>query len=166
MPVISVVKDAEARTLTVTARFDAPVGRVWQVWSDPRQLERWWGPPMYPATMIEHDLVPGGTVTYFMTGPDGTRYGGHWSVRAVDPPHTLELESAFADADGNPLPDAPTGMMSVALSELAEGETQMVITTTWATDEAMKQALATGMETGMAAGVGQIDEVLGLPARG
>jgi len=42
----------------------------------------------------------------------------------------------------------------------------MVITTTWATDEAMEQALATGMDTGMAAGVGQIDEVLGLPARG
>jgi uncharacterized protein YndB with AHSA1/START domain len=41
VPVISVVKDADARTMTVTARFDAPIGRVWQVWSDPRQLERW-----------------------------------------------------------------------------------------------------------------------------
>jgi uncharacterized protein YndB with AHSA1/START domain len=51
MTVISVVEDADARTLTITARFDAPIGRVWQVWSDPRQLERWWGPPMYPATV-------------------------------------------------------------------------------------------------------------------
>ena len=48
MPVISVVKDGEARTLTVTARFDAPIARVWQVWSDPRQLERWRGPPSIP----------------------------------------------------------------------------------------------------------------------
>jgi uncharacterized protein YndB with AHSA1/START domain len=40
VPVISVVKDAQARTLTVTARFDAPIGRVWQVWSGPRQPER------------------------------------------------------------------------------------------------------------------------------
>ena len=43
MPVIGVLKDEAARTLTITARFDAPIGRVWQVWSDPRQLERWWG---------------------------------------------------------------------------------------------------------------------------
>ena len=76
MTVISVVKDADARTLTITARFDAPIGRVWQVWSDPRQLERWWGPPAYPATVPEHDLAPGGTVAYFMTGPEGERHGG------------------------------------------------------------------------------------------
>lgn len=31
MTVISVVKDADARTMTITARFDAPIGRVWQV---------------------------------------------------------------------------------------------------------------------------------------
>jgi len=57
MTVISVVKDAEARTMTITARFDAPIDRVWQVWSDPRQLERWWGPPSYPATVTEHNLA-------------------------------------------------------------------------------------------------------------
>ena len=67
MPVISVVKDADARTMTITARFDAPIGRVWQVWSDPRQLERWWGPPRYPAKVTEHDLAPGGTVAYAVT---------------------------------------------------------------------------------------------------
>jgi uncharacterized protein YndB with AHSA1/START domain len=88
MTVISVVKDPAARTLTITARFDAPIGRVWQVWSDPRQLERWWGPPMYPATVTEHDLAPGGTVTYYMTGPTGERHGGWFRVRTVDPPQT------------------------------------------------------------------------------
>ena len=160
MTVISVVKDADARTLTVTARFDAPIGRVWQVWSDPRQLERWWGPPSYPATVLEHDLAPGGTIIYVMTGPDGERYGGWFRVRAADPPHTLELDAGFADADGNPIPDAPTAVIRVALSELAGGGTQMTITTTWASDEAMEQALATGMEAGMTAAVGQIDELL------
>ncbi len=165
MPVISVVKDAAARTLTVTARFDAPIARVWQVWSDPRQLERWWGPPMYPAKVLEHDLAPGGTISYVMTGPDGERHGGWFGVRAADPPHTLELDAGFADADGNPVPDGPTAVIRVALSELAGDATQMTITTTWASDEAMEEALATGMEAGMAAGVGQIDALLGLSAR-
>jgi uncharacterized protein YndB with AHSA1/START domain len=165
MTVTSVVRDADARTLTITARFDAPIGRVWQVWSDPRRLERWWGPPSYPAKVLEHDLTSGGTIRYVMTGPDGERHGGWFGVRAVDPPHTLELDAGFADADGNPLPDAPTAVISVALSELPGDATRMTITTTWASDEAMEQALATGMQSGMAAAAGQIDALLDLPAR-
>jgi len=130
VPVISVVKDAQARTLTVTARFDAPIGRVWQVWSDPRQLERWWGPPSYPATVLEHDPAPGGTISYVLTGADGERHGGWFGVRAADPPHMLELDAGFADADGNPIPDGPTAVIRVALSELVGDATQMTITTT------------------------------------
>ena len=165
MTVTSVVKDPDARTLTITARFDAPIGRVWQVWSDPRQLERWWGPPMYPATVTEHDLTPGGTVAYAMTGPDGERHGGWWRVSAADPPHTLEFKSGVADADGNPSPDTPTGVIRVVLSELAGGGTQMVVTTACDSDEAMEWIVASGMDTGMTAAVGQIDELLGLRAR-
>ncbi len=41
MTVVSTHKDAEALTLTFVAEFDAGVERVWQVWQDPRQLERW-----------------------------------------------------------------------------------------------------------------------------
>jgi uncharacterized protein YndB with AHSA1/START domain len=163
--VISVVKDAAARTLTITARFDAPIDRVWLLWSDPRQLERWWGPPTYPATVMEHDLAPGGTVTYAMTGPGGDRHGGWWRVRAVDPPHALEFESGVADADGNPSQDTPTGVIRVALSEPAGGGTQMVITTTCASDEAMEWMLATGTDAGMTAAAGQIDALLGLRAQ-
>ena len=161
MTVVSVVKDAEAMTLTVTARFDAPIGRVWRVWSDPRRLERWWGPPTYPATVTEHDLAAGGTVAYVMVGPEADRHRGWWRVRAADPPHALEFESGFADADGTPSRDGATAMVRVALSEPAGGGTQMEITTTWSSLEAMEQMLATGMEDGMADAVGQIDELLG-----
>ena len=165
MPVISVVKEEQSRTLTDTARFDAPIGRDWQLMSDPRQLERWWGPPMYPATVTEHDLARGGTVTYYMTGPEGERHGGWFRVTAVEPPHNLELDAGFADADGYPISDGHTAVIRVALSELAGDATQMTITTTWASDEAMEQALATGMQAGMTAAVGQIDALLNLPAQ-
>ena len=160
MPVTSVVRDADARTVTITARFDASIERVWRVWSDPRQLERWWGPPDFPATVTEHQLVPGGTVAYSMTGPEGDEHRGVWHVRAVDPPHALEFEDGFADADGHPRPDLPTGLIRVALSELPAGRTQMVVTTTWASGEAMARILATGTDVGMTAAVNQIDALL------
>ena len=62
MTVTAVSKDPAALTMTLTAEFDASPERVWQLWADPRQLERWWGPPSYPATVTSHDLRPGGRV--------------------------------------------------------------------------------------------------------
>jgi len=64
MTVIAVDRDPVALTLTIVAEFDEPAERVWQVWSDPRQLERWWGPPKHPATVVDNDLATGGGVTY------------------------------------------------------------------------------------------------------
>src|SRR5215212_8140730 len=101
MTVTNVDKDLDARTLTIVAEFDASVERVWELWADPRKLERWWGPPTAPATFERHELEPGGTVTYFMTGDDGERFHGVWKVVAVDPPWSLDVEDSFADADGN-----------------------------------------------------------------
>ena len=59
MSVTSVGKDSEALTMTITAEYAAPIERVWDLWADPRKLERWWGPPTYPATFVDHDLTPG-----------------------------------------------------------------------------------------------------------
>ncbi len=44
MPVTDVTQDLENRTLTITAEFGAPVERIWQVYADPRQLEKVFGP--------------------------------------------------------------------------------------------------------------------------
>ena len=89
MSVTGVEKDLEALTMTVTAEYDVPVERAWQLWADPRQLERWWGPPMFPATVEQHDLTPGGTVAYYMTSPEGEKYRGWWQVLEVQPPRHL-----------------------------------------------------------------------------
>ncbi len=58
MSVTSVDKDLDRLTITLIADFDAPTERVWELWSDPRKLERWWGPPTHPATVEVHDLTP------------------------------------------------------------------------------------------------------------
>ncbi len=58
MTVTAVRKQAETFTMTLEAEFDAPADRVWQLWADPRQLERWWGPPTYPATVDAQTCAP------------------------------------------------------------------------------------------------------------
>jgi uncharacterized protein YndB with AHSA1/START domain len=158
--VTSVHKDPATRTMTLTAEFVAPLAEVWQVWGDPRRLERWWGPPTYPATVLDHDLRPGGRVTYTMTGPEGDKHGGWWRVVAVEAPHLLEFEDGFADDAGNPNTKMPTMMVRVTLQEHADRGTRMEIATTFPSDEAMDQLLGMGMEEGLSSAVGQIDDLL------
>jgi len=160
MPVTEVVKDHAALTLTLTSEWDAPVSQVWQVWSDPRKLERWWGPPSFPATVTEHDLRPGGKVAYYMTGPEGDQYHGWWSVLAVEEASRLEVEDGFADRDGNPDTSMPTMYFTATFTELAGGRTRMVVETRFPSREAMEQLETMGMEEGMTTAMAQIDGIL------
>jgi len=153
-------KDTEALTLTVDSEFDASAQRVWQLWSDPRQLERWWGPPSYPATVDSHDLRPGGRVAYHMTGPSGDQPRGYWDVLETNPPHSLAFRNGFANADGSPNSDMPTNMMRVLIERTGDERTRMSIETTFPSREAMEQLMAMGMEEGLNEAVGQIDAIL------
>jgi uncharacterized protein YndB with AHSA1/START domain len=158
MTVTDVDKNAENRTLTITSKFEAPIERVWQIWSDPRQLERWWGPPTYPATFLDHDLTPGATISYFMTGPEGDKHRGWWTVTAVDEPNSLEFEDGFAKDTGEK-DDLPSMTICVTLREQS-GSTSMEIRTSFPTDEAMAQMITMGMAEGMTAALGQVDALL------
>jgi uncharacterized protein YndB with AHSA1/START domain len=159
MTVTNVQRDPEALTMTIVSEFEAPIARVWQLWENPRLLERWWGPPTYPATFVEHDLAPGARVSYYMTGPEGDRAGGWWRVLSVDAPHRLEFEDGFADDTGEPSADMPVMIMRVELSE-DSGRTRMTIETAFPSAEAMEKILTMGMEEGLASALGQIDDLL------
>jgi uncharacterized protein YndB with AHSA1/START domain len=163
MPVTQILKDPSALTLTVVADLAAPVERAWELLADPRQLERWWGPPSYPATVVEHDLTLGGRVRYYMTGPEGDQPHGWWRVLSVDPPRSLEVEDGFGDAEGNPNPDMPTMNIRFAL-QATPGGSRMTTVTTFPSLEAMQQLLAMGMEEGIRAAAGQMDDVLAATA--
>jgi uncharacterized protein YndB with AHSA1/START domain len=160
MPVVAVHKDPHKLTMTVTAEFDATPERVWQLWADPRQLERWWGPPTYPATVSAHDLRPGGHVAYHMTGPAGDRHHGYWQMLEVNPPSSLSLLDGFADDSGRPDKNSPVITMKVTIRGLGGGRTQMSIHNSFPSVEAMERLLAMGMEEGMTLAVGQIDAIL------
>jgi uncharacterized protein YndB with AHSA1/START domain len=160
MTVIDIQKDVEACSLTVTAEFAVPVSRAWELWADPRQLERWWGPPTYPATVVDHDLAPGGRVTYFMTGPEGDRHHGWWRVRSVDAPNGFEIEDGFADEHFVPNPELPVTIMRMELQPRDDGGTTMTIHSTYPSPEAMQQMIEMGMEEGLREAMGQIPEIL------
>jgi uncharacterized protein YndB with AHSA1/START domain len=159
MSVTSFTKDLDNLSLTLVADFDAPIERVWQLWADPRQLERWWGPPTYPATVEQHDLTPGGEVTYYMTGPEGEKHRGWWRIKSVNPPKSLEFTDGFADQDGKPIADMPISTMHMQLTE-HDGGTRMELRSTFESREQMEQLLDTGTAEGLQQAVGQMDALL------
>ena len=159
MSVIDVRKDLDACRLTIVAEYETTVDRVWRLWADPRQLERWWGPPTYPATVTRFELAPGGTVSYHMKGPEGDEHHGGWQVIRVEEPHVIELEDYFADEEGTENTDLPRSSTIVRIAESARGAT-MTIETTYPSTEALQQVLDMGMEEGITLALGQIDDLL------
>jgi uncharacterized protein YndB with AHSA1/START domain len=159
MSVTSVDTDYDNLTTTLVADFDGPIDEVWQLWADPRQLERWWGPPTYPATFEKHDLSPGGEVTYFMTGPEDDQPRGWWRVTSVDPPTSLQFTDGFANDDGTPNEEMPVINIDVRLSERDNG-TQMEIRSTYESREELEKLIEMGMLEGLQQSVGQMDALL------
>lgn len=159
MSVTSVEKDTENLTLTLIADFQATVDQVWQLWADPRQLEKWWGPPTYPATVKVHELNPGGSVTYFMTGPEGDRHRGWWTMTTVDPPKSLSFVDGFADDQGVPVDTMPSMTVEMRLFDHSGG-TRMEMQSHFESREQLDQLIEMGMQEGLTLSVGQMDGLL------
>jgi uncharacterized protein YndB with AHSA1/START domain len=154
MPVTSVTKDPEALTLTLVADFPVPQSRLWEAWADPRQLERFWGPPFAPATFTHHDFRVGGRAEYFLTGPDGEKWSGAWKFTAVNP-----IDSFAADDGEDGAEDGDLPMSMTFAFEATPSGSRMVSVTRFSSVEAMERTTP-GMEEGLRAAMPQLDEVL------
>lgn len=159
MPVTNVRHDPENLTLTIAAEFAAPVERIWQIYADPRQLEKVWGPPTHPATVVDHDLTPGSRTTYFMTGPEGEKYAGYWTITAVDEPRSFSFDDGFADADFNPNPDLPESKNVYTFAE-SDGVTHATYVSTFESADALQQVLDMGVVEGASSAINQIDDLI------
>jgi uncharacterized protein YndB with AHSA1/START domain len=159
MPITSVTSDAAALTLTVVADYPVPVERLWEAYSDPRQLERFWGPEQWPATFTRHDMAVGGRSHYYMTGPDGTKAGGWWRFLAIEPLRRIEVEDGFTDENGQPSLTMPTMRMVFDFSATESGS-RFESVTHFPSLEAMEQLVKMGMMEGLKSAMGQIDALL------
>lgn len=159
MPVTSVTTDPATLTLTAIGDYPVPVERLWAAWADPRQLERFWGPPEWPATFTRHDMVEGGRSEYAMTGPGGGCARGYWRFVKVEASRLIEVLDGFANEDGSPNEALPESKMVIHFESTPTGS-RFVNVATFASLEAMEQLIAMGMQEGLAAAMAQLDLVL------
>jgi uncharacterized protein YndB with AHSA1/START domain len=159
MTVMSATRDATDLTLVFVTEFAATPERVWNVWENPRLLEKWWGPLDYPATFVRHEFVEGGESRYYMTGPEGQIAPGWWRIESIDEPHHLAFANGIAGDDGEPHPDLEPMAASMTL-EAIDGGTRMTVTSQFISAEQMEKYLEMGMEEGMRQALSQIDALL------
>lgn len=159
MPVTDVTTDADNLTMTVVADFAAPVERVWDAYSDPRQLERFWGPPGWPATFTKWDHTVGGKANYTMNGPRGEKASGTWEFLRIDAPHSFEVLDSFADEQGTPDADLPSMRMVFSFEGTDQG-TRMVTTSYFSSADALEQVVSMGAVEGTKLAMSQLDAVL------
>jgi uncharacterized protein YndB with AHSA1/START domain len=156
---ITTSKNPEDLSMTLVAEFDAVPERLWNVWEDPRKLERWWGPPSYPVTFTRYEFTPGGQCRYIMTGPDGFKQYGWWRIQSIDGPRRIEFEIGISGDDGEPIPEGGSMGGVVTFESIGSG-TRMTVLTQFADTEQMEQMIGGGMEEGMRQQIGQIDALL------
>jgi len=159
VPITSIDTDPQTLTLTAVGDFAVPVARLWAAWTDPRQLERFWGPPQWPATFTRHEVEPGGRSAYFMTGPNGETSHGYWRFEEVEPERRFTILDGFANPDGTPNDAMPESRMEVRFEPTDTGS-RFVAVSTFASVEAMERLLAMGVQEGLTAALAQLDDVL------
>ena len=159
MPITEVISNDQDLTLTIIADYAVPVERLWDAYSNPRQLEKFWGPVEWPATFTRHDMAVGGESHYFMTGPDGTKAGGWFRFLAVEPLRLIEVQDGFTDEHGAKNTDMPTMHMRFTFESTPTGSRFRSVST-FTSIESMQQLVQMGMMEGMRSAMSQIDTVL------
>lgn len=159
MAITSMDIDRDTLTSTIVAEFPVPRSRLWDAYVDPRHLERFWGPPSWPATFYRHDVRPGGRSEYFMTGPEGERAGGYWEFLTVEHLESFEVLDGFTHDDGSTNQEMPTVRMRFDFQDRG-GDCRLIITTTFDSAQELDQLIAMGMQEGTSQAMGQIDDVV------
>jgi uncharacterized protein YndB with AHSA1/START domain len=93
--------ESPKRDLVITRVFDAPRELVFNVWTDPKHVVRWWGPKDFTATYCKIDLKPGGTFHFCMRSPEGKEYWNKGVYHEIVVPERIVSTIYFSDKDGN-----------------------------------------------------------------
>jgi uncharacterized protein YndB with AHSA1/START domain len=158
MPLTSVTKDPATLTLTVVGDYPVSQRRLWDAFADPRQLERFWGPPAFPATFTRHDFKVGGRAEYLLTLPEGQKWNGSWKFTVVNPISSFEAHDGQDNAEDENMPAS----MKFAFETTPAGS-RLTIVTHFSSIAAMEETIP-GMEQGLRAAMPQLDAVLAEPS--
>ena len=146
------------REIVLTRVFDAPRQMVFDAFSKPELLRRWFGPRGWSLDVCEVDLRIGGGFRFVLQGPGGQRMGMRGVYKEIVPPErSVHLES-FDDYPGE------SKVTSVFVEQ--DGKTTMTATVLYPSQEVRDIVIRSGMEHGAAESYDKLAELLAGPPEG
>jgi uncharacterized protein YndB with AHSA1/START domain len=143
--------------IVMTRSFNAPRDLVFDAWTKPEHLVRWFGRRQDTLAVCEIDLRVGGTARFVWRFEDGSEMGITDVYREIAPPERL----VFAETFDPPYREEMGGeTLNTLVLEERDGKATMTATTLYKSREDRDRALATGMETGAAESFDRLDELL------
>jgi uncharacterized protein YndB with AHSA1/START domain len=113
------------REIIITRLFDAPPEVVFDAWTHPEQLARWWGPEGFTNPVCELDARINGTWRIVMRAPDGAEYPCRGVYREIVASKRLVFTNIAVDSEGTPVLD---GLTTVTFEE-EDGKTKLTLRT-------------------------------------
>jgi uncharacterized protein YndB with AHSA1/START domain len=110
------------REIVIGRVIDAPRSDVYSAWTDPDQIQKWFGPEGFAIETREIDLVPGGAWRFDMVAPDGTRYTNRMVFLRMEAPALIEVQHG-SDRDDDP----GRFRMLVTFDEESNGKTALTL---------------------------------------
>lgn len=150
---------AADREVVIRRVFDAPARLVFDAFSKPEHVTRWFGPKGFPLTLCEMDFRVGGRYRFAMTGPDGKQmqpFGGEYLE--IVPNEKLVYSSRFEQ------PGAEGMIVTVSYAEQG-GRTSVTIHTLFQSVAMKERHVGWGYEQGVGSGLDQLGDVIREMAR-
>lgn len=151
--------EKENRAIRVRSEFNASLSLVWQAWTTPELLDRWWGPSPWRAETQTMDFREGGYWLYAMVGPEGERQWSRADYISIVHEKFFTAKDGFCDENGTFDPEFPQNLWETRFIE-TESKVMVEITLTFYTFADLEQTLAMGFREGFTTGLNQLDELL------
>jgi uncharacterized protein (TIGR03086 family) len=148
---VSLPSDCE---IVITRAFDAPAALVFEAWTRPEHVRRWWGNDTMPVVLCDIDLRIGGSWRYVVRTADGTELGWHGVYREIEAPHRLVSTEVFEG-----FPDAEA-VNTLTLTANGDGSTLAHVTVLHSCKEHRDGHVDSGMEGGMQESMDQIEDLV------
>ncbi len=142
------------REIHITRVFDAPAALVFEAWTTPELVRRWWGFESSPLVVCDIDLRAGGAWRYVTREPDGTELGWHGTYVEIDPPRRLVSTEVF---EGYPDAEAQD---TLTLTAERHGTTVLSITVLHTSKQNRDGHIASGMEGGLQHSLDRVEDLL------
>jgi uncharacterized protein YndB with AHSA1/START domain len=141
--------------ILITREFDAPKHLVYEAWTTPELVKRWWNAKRGEVTVAEIDLRVGGRWRYVMVTEDGFEVGFHGEYREIVANERLVSTEAY---EGIPDADEHAALDTLTLEEV-DGRTTMTVLVEHPTKEGRDAHIESGMEAGLQDALDLLEQV-------